>query len=76
MSSNTDKLLSAFIEASGYEIEEESCQATETVSGALWGAIVIDYKVTKRKGVFKSKEERIYLLKKEIEELLKEDEEI
>ena len=49
---NTDKLLRAFIEASGYEVEEVSNGKPELVK-AFWDrpAIIkegIDYKVTKR----------------------------
>jgi len=46
---NTDKLLRAFISASGFEIEETETTATETIKGVLWGTKTIDYKVTKKK---------------------------
>lgn len=46
---NTDKLLKAFIEASGYEVEETTETKTEVVGeGVIWGTKVVDYKVTKK----------------------------
>ena len=73
------KLLRAFIEASGYEVTEVLSKSEPvTFNGAVIGqakaGVLTDYKVTKKGDSFKSKEERVYLLKKEIEELLKEDE--
>lgn len=46
---NTDKLLRAFIEASGYEIEEiESVDSIPCNGGFRAGGDIIDYKVTKK----------------------------
>jgi len=84
---NNDKLLRAFIEASGYEIKEAEVTVPyysnqwRNYDGSLMdGAVpigtkkVIDYKVTKRNEPEFSKKDRLILLEKEIEGLLKDEE--
>tara|TARA_R100000951_G_scaffold112182_1_gene112184 strand:+ start:5930 stop:6211 length:282 start_codon:yes stop_codon:yes gene_type:complete len=45
---NTEKLLRAFIEASGYEVEEvQSVESAPCNGGFCAGGDIIDYKVTK-----------------------------
>ncbi len=46
---NTDKLLRAFIEASGYEIEEVKAKETSSIMCGGNTYSNIDYKVTKKK---------------------------